>query len=213
MSDPWLQRLERTRAIAVIRTDDSALSEQLACAVAAGGIEHIEITWNSDRPAATIANLRQRLPNCHIGAGTLLTATDVETAIAAGAQFLFSPHVAAGLIDQAVAAEVPIVPGALTPTEIVTAWQAGATAVKVFPALSLGGATYIKSLRAPLGEIPLIPTGGINLENAPGLLAAGAVAIGLSSQLFPHALVLRKDWEGIAARSRQLLQVISMPVP
>ena len=210
MSDPWLQSLKSTRAIAVIRTDERALSEQLARAVAAGGIEHIEITWNSDRPAETITNLRQRLPNCCIGAGTLLTNTDVKTAIAAGAQFLFSPHVATELIVQAVAAGVPMVPGALTPTEIVTAWQAGATAVKVFPVLSLGGATYIKSLRAPLGEIPLIPTGGIDLENAPGLLAAGAAAIGLSSQLFPRELVLEKDWEGVAARSRQLLQAISI---
>lgn len=203
---PWLQSLQQTRAIAVIRTDSSALSERLALAVAAGGIEHIEITWNSHRPVETIARLRGRLPHCWIGAGTLLQPADAGAAIAAGAQFLFSPHVGAALIRSAVAARVPIVPGALTPSEIVAAWQAGATAVKVFPVLSLGGAAYIKSLRAPLGEIPLIPTGGVNLDNAPGLLAAGAAAVGLSSQLFPPESVLAEDWEGVAERARLLLE-------
>ncbi len=206
MSDSWLQHLRQTRAIAVIRADSLALSEQLAAAVAAGGVEHIEIAWNSDRPAKTIARLRERLPDCYVGAGTLLHSEAATEAIAAGAQFLFSPHIAVELVQQAVAVGVPIVPGALTPTEIVTAWQAGATAVKVFPVLSLGGAAYLRSLRAPLRDIPLIPTGGVNLANAPDLLAAGAVAVGLSSQLFPQALLAAEDWDGIAERARQLLQ-------
>jgi 2-dehydro-3-deoxyphosphogluconate aldolase/(4S)-4-hydroxy-2-oxoglutarate aldolase len=138
----------------------------------------------------------------------VLTVQDVEQAIAAGAQFLFSPHTQPQLIHAASAQGIPIIPGALSPTEIVTAWQAGATGVKVFPIKAVGGASYIRCLQGPLGHIPLIPTGGVTLDNATEMLAAGAIAVGLSSSLFPKTLVQAQDWPTITARSQAFMQQI-----
>ena len=132
----------------------------MAQAVAAGGMRLIEITWNSERAADLISQLQSELPNCVIGSGTLLTLEDLQGAIAAGAQFCFTPHTNLTLIQAAAKRQMPIIPGALSPTEIVTAWQAGAPCVKVFPVGAVGGAGYIRSLQGPLGQIPLIPTGG-----------------------------------------------------
>lgn len=202
----WLTVLQQTRSIAVIRTTKIEQGRQMAQAVAAGGMQLIEITWNSDRPAELIEQLRTELPNCIIGTGTLLTLDQQKEALAAGAQFLFTPHVDPVMISLARERGIPIIPGALTPTEIVTAWQAGASCVKVFPIQAVGGASYIKSLQAPLGNIPLIPTGGVTLENAKEFIAAGAIAVGLSGQLFPPQLVESGNWEAIAQLSQNLIQ-------
>lgn len=203
---PWVQSLQQQPAIAVIRAESFQTGCSMAQAVAAGGLQHIEITWNSDQAALLIEELRLRLPHCQIGAGTLLTVNDVETAIAAGAQFLFSPHTESKLIETAVAQSVPVIPGALSPTEIVTAWQAGATCVKVFPVQSLGGAAYIRNLQGPLGHIPLIPTGGVTFENMIDLLHAGAIAVGLSSSLFPKTAIQQQDWPQITQRAEMLVR-------
>lgn len=205
----WLTLLQQTPAIAVIRTAKIEQGRQMALAVAAGGIQLIEITWNSDRPTELIQQLRLELPNCTIGTGTLLTLDQLKEAIAAGAQFLFTPHVDPVMIQTAVAHSIPIIPGALSPTEIVTAWQAGASCVKVFPVSSVGGASYIKSLQGPLGNIPLIPTGGVTLENAKEFIAAGAIAVGLSGQLFPQQLVAQENWSAIAQLAKNLMQQLA----
>jgi 2-dehydro-3-deoxyphosphogluconate aldolase/(4S)-4-hydroxy-2-oxoglutarate aldolase len=176
----------------------------MAQAMALGGISLIEITWNSERAPELISQLRIELPHCIIGTGTLLNLEQLHQAIEAGAQFLFTPHVNLTLIAAAVKAGVPIVPGALTPTEIVTAWEAGASCVKVFPIQAVGGASYIKALQGPLGHIPLIPTGGVTLENAQEFITAGAIAVGLSGDLFPKSLVAAEDWKAIAQRARML---------
>lgn len=202
----WLSLLQRTRAIAVIRAPQKELGRQMALAIASGGMRLIEITWNTDCSAELISQLRSELPECTIGTGTLLNLEQLRQAIAAGAQFLFTPHVDASLIQASVDAGVPVVPGALSPTEIVTAWNAGASCVKVFPIGAVGGASYIKSLQGPLGEIPLIPTGGVTLENAKQFLAAGAIAVGLASDLFPKQLVVDEDWEAIAQRAETFMQ-------
>ncbi|MBD0304496.1 MAG: bifunctional 4-hydroxy-2-oxoglutarate aldolase/2-dehydro-3-deoxy-phosphogluconate aldolase [Tolypothrix sp. T3-bin4] len=202
----WLTLLQQQRAIAVIRASRQSLGLQMAKAVVTGGMSLIEITWNSDRAAELISQLRLELPTCLIGTGTLLTQGQLQQAIEAGAQFLFSPHVDTALIAAAVEAGIPIIPGALSPTEIVTAWQAGASCVKVFPIEAVGGANYIKSLQGPLGQIPLIPTGGVTLETAKEFIASGAVAVGLSGELFPKSLVVAEDWEAIAQRAKTLRQ-------
>lgn len=201
----WLTLLQHTKTIAVIRAAKMQQACQMAKAVAAGGIQLIEITWNSDRPAQTIEQLRTELPNCIIGTGTLLTVDQMQAAIAAGAQFLFTPHVDSAIIRAAVEQGIPIIPGGLSPTEIVTAWLWGASCVKVFPIQAVGGASYIKSLQGPLGQIPLIPTGGVTLENAKEFIAAGAIAVGLSGQLFPPDLVKSGNWEAIAQLAQTLL--------
>lgn len=202
----WLSKLQQQRAIAVIRAPEMKLGQQMALAVAAGGMHLIEITWNSDRAAQLISQLRSELPECIIGTGTLFNVEQLQAAIASGAQFLFSPHIDTAMIQAAVEQDVPMIPGALSPTEILTAWSHGASCVKVFPVEAMGGATYIKSLQGPLGHIPLIPTGGVTLQNAQEFLQAGAIAVGLSSQLFPHHLVKTGNWQIITQQARKLIQ-------
>ncbi|MBD1900470.1 MULTISPECIES: bifunctional 4-hydroxy-2-oxoglutarate aldolase/2-dehydro-3-deoxy-phosphogluconate aldolase [Cyanophyceae] len=210
----WFKQVQKHRAIAVIRAPQMELGRQMAHAVASGGMQLIEITWNSDNPAELIGNLRSQLPACTIGTGTVLNREQLKDAIAAGAQFVFTPHVDPILIQIAMDSGVPMVPGALSPTEIVTAWQAGASCVKVFPVQAVGGASYIKSLQGPLGHIPLIPTGGVTVENAKAFLAAGAIAVGLSGSLFPQnweANASSSGWEAIAKRAQTLMQLVNDP--
>ncbi len=207
----WQQALAVNKAIAVIRTSDINLSLALARAVAAGGIKLIEIAWNSVRPQEVITQLQAELPDCLLGVGTIMNLPQLEAAIAAGAGFVFSPHFDRTLL--AVARDrygIPLIPGTLSPTEIVQAWQAGATTVKVFPVQAMGGASYIKSLQAPLGQIPLIPTGGVTIDNAKSLLDAGAIAVGIGSSLFPASLVKAENWQGISQRTATLLDNLSI---
>ena len=197
-SDPWQKLLQQYRGIAVIRSPQIELGLSMAKAVAQGGMGLIEITWNSDRPAHLIGQLRTELPHCTIGTGTILTPNQLRDGIACGVQFCFTPHVNLQLVQIAAAANLPLIPGALSPTEIITAWQAGGSCVKVFPVQAVGGVNYIKSLQGPLGQIPLIPTGGVTLENASQFIEAGAIAVGLSGQLFPPPLIQARDWQKIA---------------
>lgn len=206
----WLKLLQKTKAIAVIRAAKIIQGHQMALAVAAGGMQLIEITWNSDRPAQLISQLRSELPNCIIGSGTVLNLQQMEEAIAAGAQFIFTPHVDPVLIAAAIKQDVPIIPGALSPTEIVTAWTTGASCVKVFPVQAVGGVSYIKSLQAPLGNIPLIPTGGVRLENAQEFILAGAIAVGLAGELFPPQLIAAENWQAITQRAQTLMQQLAI---
>ena len=204
----WLTLLQQQRAIAVIRASEKKLAHQMALAVASGGMRLIEITWNTEQAGELITQLRSELPGCTIGTGTLLNMDHLQDAIASGAQFLFTPHIDPILIQASVDAGVPIVPGALSPTEIVTAWNAGASCVKVFPIGAVGGASYIKSLQGPLGKIPLIPTGGVTRGNAKEFIKAGAIAVGLAGDLFPPQLVAQGDWEAIAQQAKTLMQHI-----
>lgn len=207
-AESWLSLLRQQKVIAVIRASQIELCVQMAKAVAAGGMRLIEITWNSHEPTKLVPLLHSELPHCTIGAGTLLTLPDGEAAINAGAQFLFTPHVSLGLVQIAAQHQIPVIPGALTPSEILTAWQAGATCVKVFPIEAVGGANYIRHLKAPLGQIPLIPTGGVTVENARSFIEAGAIAVGLGSQLFPEQAVQNGEWNQIADRAAELMQKI-----
>ncbi|MEM1167580.1 MAG: bifunctional 4-hydroxy-2-oxoglutarate aldolase/2-dehydro-3-deoxy-phosphogluconate aldolase [Cyanobacteria bacterium P01_H01_bin.35] len=205
----WLKTLQKNPVIAVIRTSKMELARQMAKAVAAGGIRIIEITWNTNQAAELITLLRSELPTCTIGTGTLLTLEELQKALKIGCQFVFTPHTNSAMIETAKIAGVPIIPGALSPTEIVTAWQAGASCVKIYPISAVGGANYIKSLQGPLGEIPLIPTGGVTLENAKEFINAGAIAVGLSGKLFPKKLIIAEDWEAIAQQAQVLVKQLS----
>ncbi|NES05508.1 MAG: bifunctional 4-hydroxy-2-oxoglutarate aldolase/2-dehydro-3-deoxy-phosphogluconate aldolase [Okeania sp. SIO2F4] len=205
----WLNTLRKNRVIAVIRTSKMELARQMAKAVAAGGIRIIEITWNTHQAAELITLLRSELPTCTIGTGTLLTLEELQKALKIGCQFVFTPHTNPVMIQTAKIAGVPIIPGALSPTEIVTAWQAGASCVKIYPISAVGGANYIKSLQGPLGDIPLIPTGGVTLENAKEFINAGAIAVGLSGKLFPKKLIIAEDWEAIAQQAQVIVKQLS----
>jgi 2-dehydro-3-deoxyphosphogluconate aldolase / (4S)-4-hydroxy-2-oxoglutarate aldolase len=182
----------------------------MAQAAADGGIKLIEITANSEQPWKLIELLRSELPDCSIGTGTVLSISDVLNAIACGAEYIFTPHLDLSLIEGANISEIPIIPGALTPTEIITGWQSGATAVKVFPIQAVGGVSYLQVLQGLISHIPLIPTGGVTVTNAPDFLDAGAVAVGLAGSLFPHAEIVREDWQSIRDRARSLVMSINV---
>ncbi|MEL6928616.1 MAG: bifunctional 4-hydroxy-2-oxoglutarate aldolase/2-dehydro-3-deoxy-phosphogluconate aldolase [Cyanobacteria bacterium J06600_6] len=206
-TDIWLQLLRQHKAIAVIRCDNFELAYRMARSVAAAGMHLIEITWNCDRPEQLITRLRNELPQCTIGTGTILNLAELERAVAAGAQFAFSPVFDAQLLE--VCRDhyrIPFVPGIFTPTEAVQAWHRGAKVVKVFPIKSLGGAEYIKCLQKPLGHIPFIPTGGVTIANAPRMLEAGAIAVGISSSLFPQQAIANHQWSQITQRTQNLLK-------
>ena len=208
-SQSWRKLLTKNPAIAVIRTDNIEQGINMAKAVAAGGMNIIEITWNSHNPGEIIQQLKQDLPECTIGTGTILTLEELKEAIASGIQFCFTPHVNQTLIKTAINHDIPIIPGALSPTEIITAWQAGASCVKVFPVQAIGGIAYIKGLQGPLGSIPLIPTGGVTLDNAAYFIEAGAIAVGLSSQLFPRHALDDQKWDTITAQAQLLMERLS----
>jgi 2-dehydro-3-deoxyphosphogluconate aldolase/(4S)-4-hydroxy-2-oxoglutarate aldolase len=202
----WLNRLQQHKAIAIIRAHNANAAWEMALAAAAGGLKLLEIAWNIDYAESLIPKLQQELPDCRIGTGTVLDLAMAERAIASGCKFMFTPHVNSEIIKLCCAANVPIVAGALTPTEILHAWQLGATAIKVFPVKAVGGVEYISCLQPVLGEIPLIPTGGVMLEDVQDYIEAGAVAVGVSSHLFVPEAIAAGDWSTIIARSRFLTQ-------
>lgn len=213
MVSDWLSQLRRDRLIAVLRAPSLAQGERMAAAVAQAGIRHLEVTCDSDRPFELIRRLRQQWPDCAVGVGTVLQREQLLRAMAAGASFGFSPVLDGELLAQAIAAQFPLVVGGLTPNEIWQAWQLGAPAVKVFPITAVGGASYLRQVQAPLGQIPLIPTGGVGFGNAQALLAAGAWAVCLGGSLFPGRLVAQQDWSAIALRAQCLVrQVNGLPL-
>ncbi|NEO26653.1 MAG: bifunctional 4-hydroxy-2-oxoglutarate aldolase/2-dehydro-3-deoxy-phosphogluconate aldolase, partial [Kamptonema sp. SIO4C4] len=197
---------QQHRAIAVIRSPNLSLGQQLAEALITGGIRFLEVTWNSDNPGQLVQTLRSQFPDCSIGVGTIVTPSQLEAAIAAGAQFVFSPHCNPQLIQLARQAQLPVIPGALTPSEIISAWEMGATCVKVFPIQAVGGVQYLKNLQTPLGDIPLIPTGGVTLDNAAAFVANGAIAVGLASCLCPPDALQTQNWTQIVQNTQKLQQ-------
>lgn len=166
------------RIIAVLRGVDPDRCLQVGTALARAGIGVFEVTMDSPDAARSISSLAE---HGLVGAGTVMDVADAERAVTAGARFLVSPHTDMKVVRWAIDREVPVIPGAFTPTEVATAWSAGSTAVKVFPA-SVGGPGMIKALLGPL-TIPLIPTGGVTAENAGDFLDAGAIAVGLGGWL------------------------------
>ena len=172
------------RIIAIGRHLEPDLVPSIGDALRTGGIRVFEITANGPSAFSAITALRQRFApqDLLIGAGTILDLEQAGRAVEAGAQFVVMPHFDAAIVEWAAARDVPVFPGAFTPTEILAAWRAGAAAVKLFPASAVGP-TFVREMRGPLPDIPLIPTGGVTLENAPAFLAAGAVAVGIGSWL------------------------------
>ncbi|NJK62748.1 MAG: bifunctional 4-hydroxy-2-oxoglutarate aldolase/2-dehydro-3-deoxy-phosphogluconate aldolase [Synechococcaceae cyanobacterium SM2_3_1] len=202
-------RLTRLPLIAIIRQPDPALAVHLADLTVQAGIIHIEITTQVQDFAEVIQQLRRQYAQAWIGAGTVLQDQQAQAALQAGAQFLVSPLLLPSVIHLAQEANTVVIAGALTPQEIWAAFQAGATAVKVFPVESMGGAAYLRRLCKPLGRLPLIPTGGVTLANGAEFLHSGALAIGVGGDLYPAALIRAQQWpqlqQHMQAGLRQLL--------
>lgn len=168
--------------IAILRRLAPDRAFVVACALAGAGIPALELTIDSPDVLTVIGRLRAELPDTAIGAGTVLTSAEVVAAADAGAQFVVSPNVDERVVATCVEAGIPSLPGAATPTEVVRAWESGASMVKLFPAGPLGPAT-IRALRGPLPAIPLVAVGGVDGTNAVAYLEAGAAAVGIGSWL------------------------------
>jgi 2-dehydro-3-deoxyphosphogluconate aldolase/(4S)-4-hydroxy-2-oxoglutarate aldolase len=202
MPDPTTQRIFDAGIVAIMRRTEASLAVETAEALLAGGVEVVEVTLNTVGADAMLAALREQVGDrMLVGAGTVMTAEEVRRAVGAGAQFVVSPHTDADVIAAARRAAVPALPGALTPTEIVHAWRLGAAVVKVFPVGSVGP-RYLRDVLAPLTQIPLLPTGGVTLENAAEFIRAGARGLGLGGDLVSPKAVAARDFAAIAERAR-----------
>ncbi|HEY4207434.1 MAG TPA: bifunctional 4-hydroxy-2-oxoglutarate aldolase/2-dehydro-3-deoxy-phosphogluconate aldolase [Puia sp.] len=183
--------------VGIIRNVSPLKIKDIASVFAAAGFTSLEITMNSEDTPAVISSLvREFGDRLNIGAGTVCTREDLETALSAGATFIVTPILDEIVIKESVAKDIPIFPGAYTPTEIYKAWSLGASLVKLFPATQLGP-NYIKEILAPLPHIKLLPTGGIDLNNFPSWLAAGAKGLGIGSSLFPKDLIDNDRWPAL----------------
>jgi 2-dehydro-3-deoxyphosphogluconate aldolase/(4S)-4-hydroxy-2-oxoglutarate aldolase len=203
------ERVERLGAVAVVRLHDTEAAIRVADALHAGGVTALEITVTVPDAFSVIAAVARRFGDevC-VGVGTVLDVETLRGAVAAGAQYVVSPVFRAPLIAEAHRLGVPAMPGAITPTEMLTAYEAGADIVKIFPADTFGPG-YIKSVLAPMPFLRLMPTGGVTPENVGAWLAAGAVAVGLGGSLVDASLVAKGDWDAITARARRVTDAVA----
>jgi 2-dehydro-3-deoxyphosphogluconate aldolase/(4S)-4-hydroxy-2-oxoglutarate aldolase len=185
-----LARIAEIGVVPVVRASSAETARMAAEAVAEGGIPIVEITMTVPGAVDVIRELAETAGDrLLVGAGTVLDAEMAERCLGAGAQFLVSPGFDRKTVELASRRGIAMLAGALTPTEILTAWRAGSDFVKVFPCKPVGGPAYIRALRGPLPQVPLVPTGGVNLENAADFIRAGATALGVGSELVkPDAL-------------------------
>ncbi|MCE7961843.1 MAG: bifunctional 4-hydroxy-2-oxoglutarate aldolase/2-dehydro-3-deoxy-phosphogluconate aldolase [Acidobacteria bacterium ACB1] len=207
--DDVISRISRTGILPVIRAASSDEARRAIDAICAGGIDTIEVTLTIPNAVTLIETLTQELPAVLFGAGTVLTADDAKGCIDAGAKFIISPATDRDMIRTCNENETVVMPGALTPTEIVGAIAAGADVVKVFPVGALGGVNYIRSLLAPLPDLKLVPTGGITIDTAASFIKAGCLAVGLGSDLVDLAAIREGRAHEVTATARRVLNSIA----
>jgi 2-dehydro-3-deoxyphosphogluconate aldolase/(4S)-4-hydroxy-2-oxoglutarate aldolase len=200
--------IEALGAIAVVRLENAARLRSVIDALAAGEVRAIEVTLTMPGALDALAGLGPALGDqILVGAGTVLDAETARLAILAGARFVVAPTFSPGVVRVCHRYEVVAVPGAYTPTEILTAFEGGADLVKVFPAGGLGPG-YLEDLRGPLPQLRLVPTGGVTAENAGAFLAAGAVAVGVGGALVERDAVARGDYARVTEQARRLTRAI-----
>ena len=203
------ERLIEIGVIPVVRASTSDQASMAAHAVRDGGIPIVEITMTVPRALDVIRELRKALDSSVlIGAGTVLDKKMAQDCVDAGAQFLVSPGVDVPSLEFARKEEILMLAGALTPTEVITAWNAGSDLVKLFPCGQVGGAAYIKSLKGPLPQVPLVPTGGVNLNTAADLILAGAAALGVGGELVQADALKTGNAAVIVDNARKFLALV-----
>ena len=204
-----IQRIRGTGLIPVVRAESADLAMRAVEAIKAGGVDVLEVTMTVPGAVDVIAKLAATFgTEVVIGAGTVLDPETANKCIQAGAQFIVSPALNEETIAFCRANDVAVFPGALTPTEVVRAWNVGADAVKVFPAGAVGGASYLKALKAPLPQIELVPTGGVSLKTAADFIKAGAMALGVGADLVDTKALRENHDEVITERARQFLEIV-----
>jgi 2-dehydro-3-deoxyphosphogluconate aldolase/(4S)-4-hydroxy-2-oxoglutarate aldolase len=197
---------ETTPVIGIIRNLSFDIIKEIAPLYRKAGLTTLEITMNTGDAPKIIQSLCLQYPELNIGAGTVLELADLQKALDAGASFIVTPVLNEEVIAYCVKNEVPVFPGAFTPTEVYKAWKYGASAVKVFPA-SQFGPSYLKELKAPLNAINLLPTGGITLNNMETFFKAGATGLGMGSTLFDKNLLSKKDFAQLYLRFEKVVTV------
>ena len=203
-----LQRALATGIIPVIRAASEEDALFAAEAALAGGVDVVEITMTVPGATSVISRIAETLPGILVGAGTVLNAEAAQRCLDAGAQFLVSPGINLKTLEFAQRKSVLMLAGALTPTEVMSAWEFGADLVKIFPCSQVGGASYIRALKGPFPDIPLVPTGGVNLDTCAEFIAAGASALGVGGELILKDAIRQKNAELISGLARQMLQAV-----
>jgi 2-dehydro-3-deoxyphosphogluconate aldolase/(4S)-4-hydroxy-2-oxoglutarate aldolase len=203
-----LKSLREIGLVPVLRAESEEQALALASAIAAGGVTVLEVTMTVPGAIRVMRRLAEERPDILIGAGTVLDPETARMCILEGAQFVVSPALNTKTIEMCHRYGVAVLPGALTPTEIVTAWEAGADVVKIFPASSLGGAKYLKSVKAPLPQVEMIPTGGVSQATAAEFLEAGAFALGVGADLVNLKAIAEGHPETITESARKYLAIV-----
>ncbi|MBA2943915.1 bifunctional 4-hydroxy-2-oxoglutarate aldolase/2-dehydro-3-deoxy-phosphogluconate aldolase [Paenibacillus sp. CGMCC 1.16610] len=200
-----LKEIERTRIIAIVRGVKEAHIFSVAEALLKGGVTVMEVTLNTPGALTMISELQAKLgEQMYIGAGTVLDVEDAQKAVQAGAAFLVTPNLDEDVIRYASREGVPIFPGAMTPTEVVKAWKAGATAIKIFPSASLG-LSYIKELMGPLDHIPMMAVGGVTEENIKQFLDLGCYGLGIGGSLINLKEIEAGRFEWVTDKAARLI--------
>ena len=208
--DEVVRRIGEVGIVPVVRAASVEEATRAVKAICAGGIPVVEITMTVPNAISVIREVAQQYAGTAlIGAGTVTTAEQADLCIRAGAEFLVSPGLAVPVLSVAQACAKLAIPGALTPTELMHAQDHGARLVKIFPCGNVGGAKYLRSLRAPFPNAALIPTGGVNAANAADFIAAGAFALGVGADLVDAAALRQGNLEKITLAARELVQAVT----
>ncbi len=198
-----------TGLIPIIRVESADIAFKVADAFLEGNVNIIEVTMSVPGAVDVVKQLVEEFGDkVLIGTGTVVDGPMAEEVIKAGSAFIVSPNYSRDLIDTAIKHNIPIIPGALTPTEIYDAYAMGADAVKVFPCGTVGGAAYLKAVRGPLPQIPLVPTGGVNLDTAGPMLDAGAYALGVGGAITDKKAIIEGKFEVITENVRKFIDIV-----
>ena len=208
--DELVKRIERGTLVPVVRAPTADMAVKAVEAILEGGISTFEITLTVPGAVQVIESLVKRFGSrALIGAGTVLSADQAAACIDAGAQFVVSPGFDAATVELVLKRGLPCMPGALTPTEVITAWKAGVDMVKIFPCSAMGGAKYLKALKGPLPQVKMLPTGGVNAIEAHEYLASGAAALGIGSELVDATALAAGKLDVITARAKELVDAVA----
>ena len=209
MSEKVVAKLRQVGIIPIIRAASADVAMPVADALLQAGLPIAEITLTVPNAIDAIRAIAKRLAGkMLVGAGTVTDAEAARRAVDAGAEFIVSPCLVREVIEAAHSANVAVLPGALTPGEVFEAHRLGGDMVKIFPTQSVGGAAYLRALRGPFPDIPLVPTGGVSLENIGAMFEAGAAAVGVGSELISQDLLARGDYAAIEALAKQFLAAV-----
>lgn len=203
-----LNSLRNLGLVPVLRAESEQQALALADAIAKGGVTTMEVTMTVPGAIRVMRKLAEARPDLLIGAGTVLDPETARIAMLEGAQYVVSPALNVKTIDMCHRYGVAVLPGALTPTEVITAWEAGADVVKIFPASAMGGAKYLKGLKAPLPQVEMIPTGGVSQTTAREFLEAGAFALGVGADLVDPKMISKGTPEVITENAAKYLQIV-----